>query len=137
MDLNGQVVSESLTSLSLSEAENAPPVADAGSDQTLTDDVDGLDWVALDGGASVDPDGTPVGYEWYEAGFQVDRGKKTKGVVRYTKAGSVGPNVTRFSEALAPGTYYFRVKAFGPDGAASAHSNVVEVRIKGGGKGQS
>jgi hypothetical protein len=302
MDLNGQVVTETLTSLTLAEAENLPPVADAGSDQTLTDDDgDGLEWVALDGGASVDPEGTPVGYEWYEAdtliaggmaptvslavgvhtitlvvsddrgatdsddlrvtivaanvppiadagvntsvtdtdgdglepvaldgtgsydpdggitayewyesgtliagsatatvtlgvgshtltlwvvddrgaaasdmrivdvaegsvaapsdldatvskknvglawldnanneaGFQVERGKKTKGVVRYSKAGSVGPNVTRYDEALAPGTYYFRVKAFGPGDAASVHSNVVKVSIKGGGKGPS
>ena len=55
-----------------------------------------------------------VGLAWSdnannEAGFQVERGKKTKGVVQYTKAG----------------------------GAGSAYSNVVEVRIKGGGKGQS
>ena len=83
-----------------------------------------------------------VGLAWSdnatnEAGFQVDRGKKTKGVVRYTKVSSVGPNITRYAEALAPGTYYFRVKAFGPGGAASAHSNVVKVSIKVGGKGPS
>jgi hypothetical protein len=46
---------------------NAPPVANAGADQTVTDDDgDGVALVTLDGSASSDPDGTIVSYEWRE-----------------------------------------------------------------------
>ena len=46
---------------------NAPPVANAGPDQTVTDDDgDGVALVTLDGSASSDPDGTIVSYEWRE-----------------------------------------------------------------------
>ena len=44
---------------------NLPPVANAGTDQTVTDNAgDGVELVALDGGASFDTDGSIVGYEW-------------------------------------------------------------------------
>ena len=46
---------------------NVPPVADAGADQTVTDDDgDGVVLVTVDGGASSDSDGTIVSYEWRE-----------------------------------------------------------------------
>jgi hypothetical protein len=46
---------------------NLPPVASAGADQTLTDDDgNGAEFVTLDGGASLDPDGTIVKHEWRE-----------------------------------------------------------------------
>jgi thermitase len=48
-------------------AVNAAPIANAGSDQTLTDTGgDGVESVTLDGSASSDADGTIVGYEWRE-----------------------------------------------------------------------
>lgn len=48
---------------------NLPPVANAGPDQTVTDDDgDGVAPVTLDGSASRDPDGSIVGYEWQEGG---------------------------------------------------------------------
>jgi hypothetical protein len=44
---------------------NAPPIANAGPDQTVTDaDNDGAELVTLDGSASFDSDGTIVAYEW-------------------------------------------------------------------------
>ncbi len=44
-----------------------PPVADAGSDQTLSDaDTDTVEAVTLDGSASYDPDGSITAYEWIE-----------------------------------------------------------------------
>ena len=44
---------------------NLPPVANAGTDQTVTDNEgDGVELVTLDGGASFDTDGSIVGYEW-------------------------------------------------------------------------
>ncbi|PYR03389.1 MAG: hypothetical protein DMG00_26465 [Acidobacteria bacterium] len=46
---------------------NAPPVANAGADQTVTDaDGDGVALITVDGTASSDPDGTIVSYEWRE-----------------------------------------------------------------------
>jgi len=72
-----------------------------------------------------------------ESGFHVKRGQKAKGVVQYNQVGNVGPNITSYLETLPQGTYYFRVRAFGPGGVASEHSNAVNVSIKGkgGGKG--
>ncbi len=44
---------------------NLPPLADAGSDQTVPDnDRDGTELVTLDGSASSDRDGSIVSYEW-------------------------------------------------------------------------
>jgi subtilisin family serine protease/subtilase family serine protease len=46
---------------------NLRPVANAGTDQTLTDtNGDGVESVTLDGSASSDPDGSIVSYEWRE-----------------------------------------------------------------------
>ena len=46
---------------------NAPPVANAGPDQTVLDDNgDGVALVTVDGRASYDPDGTIVSYQWSE-----------------------------------------------------------------------
>jgi thermitase len=46
---------------------NAPPVAAAGVDQTVTDeDGDGVALITLDGSASSDPDGKIASYEWSE-----------------------------------------------------------------------
>ena len=46
---------------------NVAPIADAGPDQTLTDeDGDGVARVTLDATGSSDPDGTIVGYQWRE-----------------------------------------------------------------------
>ena len=47
--------------------QNVPPVAAAGADQTVIDlDDDGVEWVALDGSGSSDPDGTIEGWQWHE-----------------------------------------------------------------------
>ena len=46
---------------------NQPPIADAGSDQTLSDiDGTGVESVTLDGSGSFDPDGSIAIYEWRE-----------------------------------------------------------------------
>ncbi|MGB2814347.1 MAG: S8 family serine peptidase, partial [Dehalococcoidales bacterium] len=50
-------------------AGNLSPVADAGSDQTVTDsDGDGVEAVTLEASTSYDPDGTITAYEWTESG---------------------------------------------------------------------
>jgi hypothetical protein len=52
-----------------------PPTAEAGPDQTVTDDDDsGDEEVTLDGSASTDPDGTIVTYTWSEDGTQLSSG---------------------------------------------------------------
>ena len=54
---------------------NLPPVANAGPDQTVTDDDgDGVALVTVDGSASSDPDGTIVSYEWREGATVIGLG---------------------------------------------------------------
>jgi len=54
---------------------NAAPTADAGSDQTVTDNDDsGAENVTLDGSGSADSDGTIVSYVWEENSSQIATG---------------------------------------------------------------
>jgi hypothetical protein len=54
---------------------NQPPVASAGTDQSLTDtDENGTEPVTLDGSASSDTDGTIVSYVWTAAGVTIPDG---------------------------------------------------------------
>lgn len=46
------------------EEANNPPVADAGSDQTIEANITGGANVQLDGSGSYDPDGDPLTYQW-------------------------------------------------------------------------
>ena len=55
---------------------NNPPVADAGSNQTVTDsDNNGSESVTLDGSGSSDSDGTITSYVWSEGGSQIATGQ--------------------------------------------------------------
>ena len=55
---------------------NLTPVADAGTDQTVTDRAKpGAETVTLVGSASYDPDGTIVSYQWLEDGTQIATGE--------------------------------------------------------------
>jgi len=61
----------------ISAQTNRPPVANAGTDQTVVDnDRDGSEEVTLDGSASRDPDGKIVSYIWSEAGLEIANGRK-------------------------------------------------------------
>jgi thermitase len=54
---------------------NLPPLADAGSDQTVPDnDRNGTELVPLDGSASSDRDGSIVSYEWREGNTPIATG---------------------------------------------------------------
>ena len=56
--------------------QNQPPVADAGSNQTVTDsDNSGSETVSLNGSNSYDPDGSIVSYVWTESGNQIATGQ--------------------------------------------------------------
>jgi hypothetical protein len=62
----------------LEEEENIPPVADAGPDQTVTDDDDsGSQLVSLDGTGSSDADGSIVSYVWTQGSTQIATGANT------------------------------------------------------------
>jgi len=63
-DNNSQFDADSVT---IDIATNERPIADAGSDQEISDDDgDGSEDVFLDGSQSNDPDGVIASYEWYE-----------------------------------------------------------------------
>ena len=69
-----------------------------------------------------------------ETGFVIERALAAKGrnaVPSYLVVGTVGSNVTKYSESLTSGTYYYRVKAVNSQtGKESAYSNAVSIRIR-------
>ena len=63
-------------SITASPSPNQPPIANAGTDQTVIDeDNDGEEQVTLDGSGSRDPDGTIVSFIWSEGGLEIATGK--------------------------------------------------------------
>lgn len=72
-----------------------------------------------------------------EQGFYVERGVKKKGKIAFARVGTLGANVTTFSETLADGTYRYRVQAFNGT-KVSGYSSEVQASVgskKGGGGG--
>jgi hypothetical protein len=68
------MVTEDQVEITILPAPNAP-IADAGSDQQLTDsDNSGSEDVTLDGSGSADSDGTIASYVWLEQGNQIATG---------------------------------------------------------------
>ena len=89
---------------------NAPPSANAGADQTVTDsDGDGTQAVTLNGGASSDSDGTIVSYVWREGAS--------------TMATGVSPTVS-----LSVGTHTLTLQVTDDDGATATDSMTVTVK---------
>lgn len=75
-DDNGAIASDQVViTVEAPTAANQLPVADAGSDQMVSDS-DGLpgESVTLDGSGSSDPDGTIVSYAWTEGGTEIATG---------------------------------------------------------------
>ncbi len=93
----------------LTVTNNAPPVAVAGPDQTLTEtDGDGLVVVAFDGTGSSDPDGTIVSYFW-------------------RKNGNPFNNVAAFSIAQPIGTHTIELTVTDNHGATSTDTVVITI----------
>ena len=62
-------------SIAIGTSGNHAPIANAGSDQTITDsDRNGSEQVTLDGSGSTDSDGTIQSYVWTEGGTQIAAG---------------------------------------------------------------
>lgn len=98
---------------------NQSPVADAGPDQTMSDNGKPGEVVNLDGSGSFDPDGTIVSYQWLEDGQQIATG--------------VTATVN-----LAVGTHTISLRVTDDDGASSEDQVIVLINPKqrGNGKGK-
>ena len=73
-DDDGETDSDQVT-ITVNAAPNQPPVANAGPNQTITDeDRNGEAMVNLDGSASSDPDGTIAAYSWQENNLEIATG---------------------------------------------------------------
>ncbi|MFW6154715.1 MAG: PKD domain-containing protein [Planctomycetota bacterium] len=97
---------------------NQPPVADAGTDQTVTDsDDDGSEDVTLDGSSSYDSDGTISSYVWDEGGTQIATGAT--------------PTVS-----FAVGTHTVNLTVTDDDSATDSDSVVITVNAGGTGGGE-
>ncbi|MCG8697517.1 MAG: carbohydrate-binding protein, partial [Bacteroidales bacterium] len=96
-----------------SSVGNQAPIADAGSNQTVTDaDNNGSESVTLDGSGSSDSDGSIVSYVWTEGGSQIATG--------------VNPTVS-----LPVGTHNITLTVTDNDGATDADNMVVNVLAGG------
>ena len=74
-DLGATGSDEVLITVEAPPAPNAPPIADAGPDQTVADSDDaGGESVTLDGSASADSDGSIDFYSWTEDGVEIATG---------------------------------------------------------------
>jgi thermitase len=95
--------------MSFNPADNDPPVANAGSDQSVTDsDNSGVETVILNGSGSSDPDGTIAGFEWKEGGLTI--------------AAGATPSVS-----LSVGTHVIALTVTDNDGATASDSVVITV----------
>jgi ribosomal protein L14 len=93
-------------------AANAAPVANAGTDITITQPANST---TLNGSSSVDPDGSITNYAW----------TKISGPAQYSIANTSLPSTV--VNNLVPGTYSFRLKVTDNGGATASDTVVVTV----------
>ena len=67
-----------------------------------------------------------------ETGYYVERAVKvTKGTPSYSRVGTVGANVTKYSETVVANTYLYRLQGFNTTtGTVSAYSGSVSIRVR-------
>ena len=67
-----------------------------------------------------------------ESGYYVERAVKvSKGTPSYSRVGSVGANMTRYSETVSSDTYLYRLQGFNSaTGSLSAYSGSVSIRVR-------
>jgi hypothetical protein len=120
--------------LEVTYSTNVAPTANAGSDQSVTDDDDsGSETVTLNGSASSDPDGTIVSYVWTEGGSQVATGAVATvslavgtHVVSLTVTdnfGATASDVVSLTVNSQPKTMEYSIAASGDDTYASTSGN--------------
>jgi len=91
---------------------NAPPTADAGMDQTVTDEDDsGDELITLDGSGSSDSDGSIVSYSWDDGGGEIATG--------------VNPTVT-----LPVGTHTITLTVTDDDGLMDTDTVTITIQEK-------
>ncbi len=109
---NHGLASTSTVTITVSGAANQPPVANAGSNVTLTMPTN---FTILNGSGSSDPDGTIATYAW----------TKTSGPDSYTIASPGAVNTT--INGLVEGVYVFTLKVTDNSGATSTSNVTVTV----------
>ena len=93
---------------------NQSPLADAGTDQTLSDvNNDGFVTAVLDGGRSLDPDGILAAHEWYDS------------------TGAFLSDTSIYALKLGGGTHSFELRVTDNLGATSADSVTVSILTQG------
>jgi len=108
------VLFDNIDGLDTTPPANVPPTADAGEDQTVTDEDDtGAEPVDLDGSGSTDGDGVIVDYVWTEGAIPL--------------ATSVTPQVV-----LAVGSHTIRLDVTDDDGDSGSDTVVITVNPKPG-----
>lgn len=68
-----------------------------------------------------------------ESGFYVERGTSSRGVIRFSRVATLGPNATTFQETVAKGTYYYRVQAYRTTSGGttvSGYSNTLSLKVR-------
>jgi hypothetical protein len=94
--------------ITINPEPNQPPIAKAGSDQTMRAGTSGTASVSLNGGGSSDPDGDKLIYEWKQ-------GSKIVG------------SAAKLNLSLKSGTYVFTLKVTDPYGSSSSDSVLVSI----------
>lgn len=113
----------------------------ASSQDTAIITVNSSDTINAPTGLSATVSGATVTLRWIdnsnnEEGFYLERGRRRKGRISYSRVGQVAQNVTTYSEDVSNGTYYYRVQAYNlTTGRVSGYSNELKVDVGKGGKG--
>ncbi len=111
-DNDGATGADTVT-ITVNAASNQPPVANAGSNKTITIPVNS---VVLDGSKSSDPDGSIVSYNWIQLS-----GPSTATIAN-------GNSATAAAGSLLVGNYYFQLTVTDNDGATDNATIKVTVR---------
>ncbi|MEM1069757.1 MAG: PKD domain-containing protein, partial [Planctomycetota bacterium] len=107
-DNDGETATETVN-ITVDAYFNAPPIANAGPDQAVSDaDNNGTEIIRLDGSPSSDPDGSIVSYAWTLDGSQIATG--------------VSPSVS-----LAVGTHVIQLEVTDNEGSTATDTVVITI----------
>lgn len=112
---NSGASSTAQVKITVVNAPNIPPIADAGADQTITAPANSVN---LDGSGSSDPDGTISAYSWAKV--------SGPGAITISNSNTATPTVV----GLQPGTYVFELTVTDNKGATGMDQVTVTVNPK-------